>query len=74
MVPEGEVFPPRQTAQQTQARDPEQMASSQELATAAALTALHIPYQTPVVVISTLRPDIPRRKSLKKGDVITAVV
>ena len=72
VVPEGEVFPPGQTAQQTQAQDLEQMASSQELATAAALTELHIPYQTPVVVISTM-PGYPASKSLKKGDVITAV-
>jgi len=72
VVPEGELFPPGQTAQQTQAQDLEQMASSQELATAAALTELHIPYQTPVVVISTL-PGSPASKSLKPGDVITAV-
>ena len=72
VVPQSELFPPGQTAQQTQAQDQEQMASSQELATAAALTELHIPYQTPVVVISTV-PGYPASKSLKKGDVITAV-
>ena len=72
VVPVGELFPPGQTAQQTQVQDLEQMASSQELATAAALTELHIPYQTPVVVISTM-PGYPASKSLKKGDVITAV-
>jgi len=72
VVPESELFPPGQTAQQTQAQDLEQMASSQELATAAALTELHIPYQTLVVVVSTL-PGYPASKSLKKGDVITAV-
>src|ERR1700733_12311216 len=72
VVPEGELFPPGQTAQQTQAQDLEQMATSQETATAAALTELHIPYQTPVVVISTV-PGSPASKSLKPGDVITAV-
>ena len=72
VVPESELFPPGQTAQQTQSQDLEQMASSQELATAAALTELHIPYQTLVVVASTL-PGYPASKSLKKGDVITAV-
>ena len=72
VVPESELFPPGQTAQQTQAQDLEQMTSSQELATAAALTELHIPYQTPVVVVSTV-PGYPASKSLKKGDVITAV-
>jgi Lon-like protease len=72
VVPESELFPPGQTAQQTQQQDLEQMASSQETATAAALTELHIPYQTPVVVIRTV-PGSPASKSLKKGDVITAV-
>jgi PDZ domain-containing protein len=72
VVPESELFPPGQTAQQTQAQDLEQMASSQETATAAALTELHIPYQTPVVVISTI-PGSPASKVLQKGDVITAV-
>jgi PDZ domain-containing protein len=72
VVPESELFPPGQTAQQTQAQDLQQMASSQELATAAALTELHIPYETPVVVVSTV-PGYPASKSLKKGDVISAV-
>src|ERR1700741_830401 len=36
VVPQSELCPPGQTAQQTQAQAPEQMASSQELATAAA--------------------------------------
>jgi Lon-like protease len=72
VVPEDELFPPGQSAQQTQAQDLEEMASSQDLATAAALTELHIPYQTPVVVISTV-PGYPASKSLKPGDVITAV-
>ena len=53
VVPQSELFPPGQTAQQTQAQDTEQMASSQELATAAALTELHIKYQTQVEVLST---------------------
>ena len=59
VVPESELFPPGQTAQQTQAQDLEEMSSSQELATAAALTELHIPYQT-LVVVSPRRPAIPR--------------
>src|ERR1700729_856496 len=37
VVPESELFPPGQTAQQTQAQDLEQMASSPELANRAAL-------------------------------------
>jgi PDZ domain-containing protein len=72
VVPESELFPAGQTAQQTQAQDTEQMASSQELATAAALTQLHISYQTQVEVVSTV-PGYPASKSLKAGDIIEAV-
>jgi PDZ domain-containing protein len=48
------------------------MTGSQQTATAAALTALHIPYQTVVTVISTV-PGYPASKVLKAGDVIEAV-
>jgi PDZ domain-containing protein len=72
VVPESELFPPGQSAQQTQAQDTEEMASSQQLATAAALTYLHIPYQTEVEVQTTV-PGYPASKSLKAGDVIEAV-
>jgi PDZ domain-containing protein len=72
VVPESELFPPGQTAQQTQAQDTAQMASSQELATAAAFTALHIPYQTKVAVLETV-PGYPASKVLKPGDIIEAV-
>jgi PDZ domain-containing protein len=72
VVPESELFPPGQTAQQTQAQDTEQMASSQETATAAALSALHIPYRTQVVVMQTV-PGLPASTVLKPGDVIVAV-
>ena len=72
VVPESELFPPGQSAQQTQAQDTEQMASSQELATAAALTQLHISYQTQVEVHSTIA-GYPASKVLKAGDLIEAV-
>lgn len=72
VVPESELFPPGQTAQQTQAQDTEQMASSQELATAAALTQLHIKYQTNVEVLGTVA-GYPASKVLKAGDIIEAV-
>jgi PDZ domain-containing protein len=72
VVPESELFPPGQTAEQTQAQDTEQMASSQELATAAALTQLHIPFQTNVEVLTT-EAGFPASKVLKAGDVIEAV-
>jgi Lon-like protease len=72
VVPQSELYPPGQTVQQTQAQDTEQMASSQQLATAAALTELHIKYQTPVEVVATV-PGYPASKALKAGDVIEAV-
>src|SRR5580692_6128067 len=72
VVPESEIFPAGQSAQETQTQDTEQMASSQELATAAALTQLHISYQTTVEVLSTVA-GYPASKSLKAGDVIEAV-
>jgi PDZ domain-containing protein len=72
VVPESELFPPGQSAQQTQAQDTEQMASSQELATAAALTQLHISYQTQAEVFATVA-GYPASKVLKAGDVIEAV-
>jgi Lon-like protease len=72
VVPETELFPSGQSVQQTQAQDTEQMTGSQQAATAAALTALHIPYQTLVTVISTV-PGYPASTALKAGDVIEAV-
>ena len=72
VVPESELFPPGQTAQQTQQQDTEQMSSSQETATAAALGALHIPYVVQVEVVTTV-PGLPASKVLKPGDVIVAV-
>jgi Lon-like protease len=72
VVPETELFPAGQSAQQTQAQDTEEMTSSQQTATAAALTELHIPYQTVVSVVSTV-PGYPASTTLKAGDVIEAV-
>src|ERR1700734_3321238 len=72
VVPETELFPAGQSAQQTQAQDTEEMTSSQQTATAAALTELHIPYQTVVSVVSTV-PGYPASTVLKAGDLIEAV-
>ena len=72
VVPEGELFPAGQSAQQTEAEDTEEMAGSQQLATAAALTQLHIPYKTQVAVVTTV-PGYPASTVLKAGDVIEAV-
>jgi PDZ domain-containing protein len=72
VVPEGEICPAGQTQQQTQEQDTQQMTSSQQTATAAALTELHIPFSTEVVVMQT-EPGFPAAGVLKAGDVITAV-
>jgi PDZ domain-containing protein len=72
VVPESELFPAGQSAQQTQAQDTEEMTSSQQLATAAALSALHIAYTTQVEVVSTV-PGYPASKVLKAGDLIESV-
>jgi Lon-like protease len=70
VVPESELYPPGQSAEQTQQQDTQEMTSSQQTATAAALTELHIPYQ--VVVAQTVKGD-PAYGVLQAGDVITAV-
>jgi Lon-like protease len=72
VVPESELFPPGQSAEETQAQDTQEMASSQQLATAAALTDLHIKYQTNVVVLSTVA-GYPASQVLRAGDIIKAV-
>jgi PDZ domain-containing protein len=72
VVPESELFPTGESAQQTQAEDTEEMASSQEQAQAAAFTYLHVKYQTQVEVIATVA-GYPATKVLKAGDIIQAV-
>ena len=72
VVPESEICPAGQTQQQTQEQDTQEMTSSQQTATAAALTELHIHYSTEVVVVQT-EPGFPATGVLKAGDVIAAV-
>ncbi len=72
VVPEGEICPAGQTQKQTQEQDTQEMTSSQSTATAAALTQLHIPYSTQVVVARP-RKGFPAYGVLKAGDVITKV-
>lgn len=72
VVPESEICPAGQTQKQTQEQDTQQMTSSQQTATAAALTELHIPYSTQVVVVQPEK-GFPAYGVLKAGDVITAV-
>ena len=72
VVPASELFPPGQTQQQAQQADTQQMTGSQLDAVAAALTQLHIVYQTPADVVKA-NPGFPAYGVLKAGDVITAV-
>ncbi len=72
VVPESELFPAGQSSQQVQAQDTQQMSSSQQLATAAALTALHMAYTTQAGIVTTV-PGYPASKVLKAGDVIESV-
>jgi len=72
VVPESELFPAGQTAQQSQQQDTVEMTDSQQTATAAALTQLHIPFATEVEVVQA-EQGYPAYGVLKPGDVITAV-
>jgi PDZ domain-containing protein len=72
VVPESEICPAGQTQKQTQEQDTQQMTSSQQTATAAALTELHIPYSTQVVVVQPEK-GFPAYGVLKAGDVIDSV-
>lgn len=72
VVPQQEIFGTGQSAQQVQQQDTVQMTNSQQTATAAALTVLHIPFQTFVQVAAT-EQGMPASRVLRAGDVITAV-
>jgi len=72
VVPESELYPSGQSEQQAQQQDTEEMASSQEIATAAAFTYLNIPYQTFITVQLTAQ-GYPAYGVLKAGDIITAI-
>jgi PDZ domain-containing protein len=72
VVPASELFPPGQTQQQSQQQDTQEMTGSQDTATAAALTQLHIAYATQVIVMQS-EQGFPAYGVLKAGDQITAV-
>jgi Lon-like protease len=72
VVPESELFPPGQSAQQSQQVDTEEMTGSQQTATAAALTELGIPFQTLITVVQT-QQGYGAYHVLRPGDIITAV-
>jgi Lon-like protease len=72
VVPEQELFGPGQTQQQVTQQDTQQMADSQETATAAALCVLGIKFTTVDTVAAVLK-GYPADGVLRRGDVITAV-
>jgi Lon-like protease len=72
VVPEEELFGPGQTQQQVVRQDTQQMASSQQTATAAALCVLGITFKT-VDTIVTVEKGLPAYGVLHTHDVITAV-
>ncbi len=72
VVPQEEIFTPGQTQQQVLKQDTEEMASSQQTATAAALCQLGIRFDTVDSVLGTIKGD-PAHGVLRAGDVITAV-
>jgi PDZ domain-containing protein len=69
VVPQQEVFGTNESAQQVLKQDVQEMTGSQELATAAALTYLKIPFKTLIQVAST-EPGMPAARVLRSGDVI----
>jgi len=72
VVPEQELFGPGQTQQEVTRQDTQQMASSQQTATAAALCVLGIRFKT-VDTVVTVAKGYPAAGVLRRGDVITAV-
>jgi PDZ domain-containing protein len=72
VVPESELFGTNLTQQQVTREDTQQMVGSQQLAEAAALCQLNIPY-TVLDTVVQVGPGTPAAGVLKSGDVITAV-
>jgi len=72
VVPSSEIFTPGDTSQQVAQQDIEEMANSQQAATAAALCQLKIGFKTIDTVQSTIK-GMPAAGVLRPGDVITAV-
>ena len=72
VVPEAELFPPGQSAQQVTRQNTQEMASSQQTATAAALCLLGVRFTT-VYTVAAVEKGMPAAGVLRPGDVITAV-
>jgi len=72
VVPQEELFGPGQTQQQVVQQDTQQMTSSQQTATAAALCVLGIKFQV-VDTVAAVEKGFPADGVVRRGDVITAV-
>jgi PDZ domain-containing protein len=72
VVPEDEVFPRGQTAQQTEDQDTQEMVSSQESATVAAMSLLGIEVPT-TLKVSEVDAGAPAASAIRAGDVILAI-
>ena len=72
VVPEQELFQPGQTQQQVTRQNTQQMVTSQDIATAAALCQLGIRFTT-VDTVGSVDKGLPAAGALRPGDVITAV-
>ncbi len=72
VVPQEELFGPNLNPKQVQQQNVQEMTDSQQLATAAALHELNIPYITVVIVAGTVK-GMPAYPVLRAGDVIVAV-
>src|SRR5580698_8141337 len=72
VVPSSEIFTPGDTPQQVAQVDIEEMANSQQTATAAALCQLKISFKTVDTVQATIK-GMPAAGALQAGDVISAV-
>jgi Lon-like protease len=72
VVPQEELFGKNTSVKQVQRQNVQEMTNSQELATAAALTQLRIPFQKSVG-ITRIAKGMPADGKLKTGDLIMAV-
>ena len=72
VVPRDILFPPKQTRQQAEQENVQQMRQSQDSATTAALTELGVP-ATRSVAVASVQPGGPAAATLKAGDVLVSV-
>jgi Lon-like protease len=72
VVPQEAIFPPSQSTKQVQQQDVQQMAGSQQNATAAALTELKIPFEN-IVVVASVTKGMPADGKLLPGDQLVAI-